>query len=261
MALTYTPGVAAAEHKPKRSGPTDLVLTARVELYACLQLLAARARFVTGATWAAIALHEGSKFIYRAAVGEHAPEIGGEANLKPGDALELHPNVQARGKFLVARVAGNGKTEGVFQLVSGRAEFSQDEIDSIVRLAEMVSTALEHMHAAEHSEEVILTAASERLQREIARSWHAPEGPEVSTYRNSKSVEPHVPASVRTCEGCGFPVSHGRNICVDCEERGGARSSRLFTPEAHESWINAHGYTVASLLVSALAAAILYWLR
>jgi hypothetical protein len=35
----------------------------------------------------------------------------------------------------------------------------------------------------------------------------------------------------------------------------------LFAKQKEESWISAHGYTIASVLVSALAVAIIYWLR
>ncbi len=48
----------------------------------------------------------------------------------------------------------------------------------------------------------------------------------------SKAVEPdqsHVPPVLRglsKCEGpCGFPISAGRNLCVECEEEEVARSS------------------------------------
>jgi hypothetical protein len=39
--------------------------------------------------------------------------------------------------------------------------------------------------------------------------------------------------------------------------------ARLLTAQQKEdeSWISAHGYTIASLLVSALVAAIIYWLH
>ncbi|HEY7353022.1 MAG TPA: hypothetical protein VH596_09690 [Terriglobales bacterium] len=260
MSLT-APNLAAPELPPPSSGFRDLVLSARVELYACVQLLADRARFLTGATWAAIALREETKFIYRGASGEHAPEIDTEAGVKPGAAIELHPAVQSRGKFLVVRIGQESKTEGIFQVVSTRPEFSKEDVDAVVRLAEMVRTAIEHMHAAEQSEEVILTAATERLQREISRSWHAPQGSEFNSATKSGVVKPLIPANVKTCESCGFPVSHGRTICVDCEERGSRPASRLFVPQADESWISVHGYTLASLLVTALAAALIYWLR
>ena len=261
MALTYAPDLAATEASAKRSGFADLVLSARVELYACLQLLADRARFLTGATWAAIALHEANKFVYRAAAGEHAPEIGGEAGVKPGDAIELHPAVQSRGKFLTVKITCGPKTEGIFHLVSSRPEFSEEDAESVVRLADMVGTAIEHMHAAEQSEEVILTAATERLQRQVSRSWHAPEG--VNAPASSPDIvgKSAIAAHVHNCESCGFPVSPGRRICVDCEERGSRPASRLFSPQAEESWFSAHGYTIASLLVTALAAALIYWLR
>jgi hypothetical protein len=38
-------------------------------------------------------------------------------------------------------------------------------------------------------------------------------------------------------------------------------AAALFATEAEESWISTHGYTIASVLVSALAVAIIYWLR
>jgi len=74
-----------------------------------------------------------------------------------------------------------------------------------------------------------------------------------------------VAVIVYACESCGFPVSRGRTMCVDCEERGSpsATMARLLTArqKEDESWLSAHGYTIASLLVSALAAAIIYWLH
>jgi hypothetical protein len=54
---------------------------------------------------------------------------------------------------------------------------------------------------------------------------------------------------------------------VDCEthqhdtRNDPSPTSELFVLEKEESWINNHGYTVASVLVSALAVAIIYWLR
>jgi hypothetical protein len=261
MALIQTVNLAIANQATPPSRFTDLVLNARVELYACLQLLADRARFVTGASWSAVALCEGDKFIYRAAAGENAPEIGAEANVNPGVALELHLTIQSRGKFLVVKVVRNSKTAGVLQLVSSSAEFSEQDINSVVRLSEMVGTAIEHMHAAERSEEAISAAANDSLKSQIPLLWHAPAGSEQPSSRIAEPIQASAPASVRTCESCGFPVSPNRAKCVDCEERGIAPATQLFSTKDSESWINAHGYTIASLLVSALVAALIYWLR
>ena len=45
------PGTAAKLAPDPTSGFSDLALHAKVELYACLHLLADRARFMTGADW------------------------------------------------------------------------------------------------------------------------------------------------------------------------------------------------------------------
>ena len=68
---------------------------------------------------------------------------------------------------------------------------------------------------------------------------------------------------VGTCNVCGFPVSPGRALCVECELKpdAGAVGNRLFKSEPEESWLSAHGYTIASLVVTALTAAIILWLR
>ncbi len=79
------------------------------------------------------------------------------------------------------------------------------------------------------------------------------------------------PRGVHTCAGCGFPVSGRRTLCLDCEKHGDDPRNdptlaahppvEMFATEKEERWISAHGYTIASLLVTALAAAIIFWLR
>jgi hypothetical protein len=96
--------------------------------------------------------------------------------------------------------------------------------------------------------------------------WHAPETA-ASESAPEKNPQPPAPADVRACATCGFPVSGVRTLCVDCEthqhdtRNDPSPTSELFVLEKEESWINNHGYTVASVLVSALAVAIIYWLR
>jgi hypothetical protein len=51
---------------------------------------------------------------------------------------------------------------------------------------------------------------------------------------------------------------------VECEQKSDIPVStppELFSTQNQENWISEHGYTVASLIVSALAAAIILWLR
>jgi len=272
MAHSAATQMAVTDQSSGPLGFADLVLSARVELYACLQLLADRARFITGATWAAIALFENKEFVYCAAAGSSAPVIGSAADIK---VLQPNKSIGADGKTLVVTVIRESKPAGFFQLVSDAAQFSEYDLQSIVRLAEMVGTAIDHMEAEEHSiaepstpviavPAQVTPAVSEQPPKPVAPVlWHAPEGAPSGV--SSKSFgAPETSVSVYACESCGFPVSREHTICVDCEERGSPTSmARLFSAseKEQEGWFSAHGYTIASVLVSALAAAIIYWLR
>jgi hypothetical protein len=237
-----------------------------------LQLLADRARFITGATWAAIALFENKEFVYCAAAGSSAPVIGSVADVK---ALQSNRSIGTDGKTLVVAVMRGAKTVGYFQLVSQAAALSDYDLQSIVRLAEMVGTALDHMEAEEHSIAEQSTPVIAAVLAPVAPAvieqpkpaapvlWHAPaSAPSGVSSKSFGATETSV--SVYACESCGFPVSREHTICVDCEERGSPTSmARLFsaTEKEQEGWFSAHGYTIATLLVSVLAAAVIYWLR
>lgn len=265
MAHGVATPLAVADQQSGLPRLADQILNARVELYACLQLLADRARFITGATWAAIALHEGNEFIYCAAAGNSAPVIGSEFNVK---TLRPEQSLGADGKSLLVTVIRNSRTAGFFQLASESAEFSDQDLQSIVRLSEMVATAINCMEAEQASitdEHPVVPALVAQPPKPAAPVlWHAPDGSASGTSTKS-SIASDPAVSVYACESCGFPVSRGRSMCVDCEERGtpSASMARLLTArqKEDESWISAHGYTIASLVISALVAAIIYWLR
>jgi hypothetical protein len=267
MAHSVATQMAVADQPSGPLGVADHVLNARIELYACLQLLTDRARFITGATWAAIALLEGKEFVYCAAAGNSAPVIGSALDVK---TLRAAQSLAADGKSLLVTVIRESQTAGFFQLASGAAGFSDHDRQSIVRLAEMVSTAIDHMEAEaqsinEHSTPAIPMAVAPSPKPVAPVLWHAPESmnPEASS---KSSATADIAVGVYGCESCGFPVSRGRNICFDCEERnipGAANMVRLLSAreKPEKGWFSAHGYTIASVLVSALAAAIIYWLR
>jgi hypothetical protein len=52
---------------------------------------------------------------------------------------------------------------------------------------------------------------------------------------------------------------------VECEQKPGVRTqppADLFASATkQERWLSAHGYTIASLLLTALTAAVILWLR
>jgi hypothetical protein len=73
-------------------------------------------------------------------------------------------------------------------------------------------------------------------------------------------------AVTRRCSACGFPVSGSRLLCLDCEAAG-IKASPADLPlshlaqRKHQSWFQAHIYTIGTVLVSAgtLVLLILYW--
>ena len=267
MAPSVATSMAVADQGSGSPRLADHFLNARVELYACLQLLTDRARFITGATWAAIALLEGTEFVYCAASGNSAPVIGSALDIKTIPGLSLSTDR----KSLLVRVIRESKTVGFFQLASDAGKFGEHDLQAIVRLSEMVSTAIDCMEAeqqsvTEHSTPAIPVAITPSPKPVAPVLWHAPESitPEFSSQSSTQAQDSAI--SVYTCESCGFPVSHGRTICFDCEERNvpsAATMVRLLSArqKEEEGWFRAHGYTIASLLVSAVAAAIIYWLR
>jgi hypothetical protein len=170
---------------------------------------------------------------------------------------------------LLVTIIRNSKTAGFFQLASNRADFSDQDLQSIVRLAEMVSTAMNCMDAeaesmAEHSAPAIPMAVAPSPKPASPVLWHAPAGVTADSFSKGLAAS-DMAVSVYACESCGFPVSRGRKICFDCEDRGAspAQMARIFSEreKQEESWLSVHGYTIASLLVTALVAAIIYWLH
>ena len=100
---------------------------------------------------------------------------------------------------------------------------------------------------------------------QIAESaiWHAPASKNEPA-RIQESESKQIAGEVKSCVACGFPVLPGRALCVECELKSDApvvAARELFSLPNHENWISEHGYTVASLIVSALAAAVILWLK
>jgi hypothetical protein len=285
-------------------GFVSLRQSASLEFHASVQLLAERARFLTGAEGVAVALQQDGQFIYCAATGGSAPETGTAADVTRHPLGECIKTGRAA-RLLVERISGDAsaqvfhlalpflrdeKVVGFFELAPGVFAFEDTDIEAVTRLATMASTALDLLDAAEHTEGLIgenpIGAAQPQKPAPVLRPvlWHAPESsaPKAAPAEDLRSASP---ANVHACNVCGFPVSDGRTLCVDCDahrddpnySRGSVRNAaRKVSPppdsnplaelfaaqnQNQESWIEAHGYTIASLLVSALTAAIIYWLR
>lgn len=239
--------------------------SARMEFQAALQLLAERAAFVTAATGVAIALEEHGSLAYRVAAGTDVSEPEVAVDVRDNNIQQcLRDAVPARvsgkefGFELLVPVKRNEKPIGFIQLASAY-ELPESDVEIVKRLAELASVALEHMQAAERTDARFWEQLQEPL---IPRHWHAPE--RASRIVVNEEAAPSRPAEVHLCAGCGFPVSPGRKLCVECEQKPDAAiaaSIELFAAQHQPNWFAEHGYTVASLIVSALAAVIIFWLR
>jgi hypothetical protein len=248
----------------------------RLEFQASLQLLAGRACGVSDALAGAIALNLNGVMSYCA--------VSGVSDREPG--TEIAPDTEPFHECLIARhpvrvgpvgepsaftiavpVLRDGVAAGFIELTGDR-EFSEETAQALSRIADLVAITLDHREAAERADKLEFT--DERLDPPLPELWHAPEipaGPQLAKATIASEIS-KAPATaptleVRTCAACGFPVSPGRVLCVECEHKRESihEPESLFTTEAEESWLSAHGYTIASLVVTALTAALIVWLR
>jgi hypothetical protein len=252
--------------------------TARLEFQASLQLLADRACWVIDGKSAAVALKEDGILTYCAVSGRCDCEPGAQVAaddtlirecLDKAQSVEEDANNNACVFRLIVPVLDDGKASGFLELISER-QFSEELKRDVLRIAELVSVALEHRNAAEH-------AANAEFQQlgSVADAqtmlWHASQrqddgkiepAPVASGNANTASA-PVTASQFHACAACGFPVSTARSLCVDCERKpeNVAVPPALFSAEPQESWLSTHGYTIASLIVTLLTTALILWLR
>lgn len=236
---------------------------ARRELDAALQLLAQRARFMTGALSAVIALRDGERMICRASVGPGAAPVGIELKMNSERAA-------SSGRVLVKPLVREQEVLGVVELSSDRdPAFVKSDVAVLERISQLSLTALE------------LAEAAERAMQEVAASTDetavpAPTGP--SFVPDVTLLEPPQPPEpvakpfpkIGSCQACGFPVSPGRKLCVDCEQA--RQSDENIIPPANgdcpeflsqladaqqQSWLQVDVYTVGTALVAVLTVILL----
>lgn len=185
--------------------------------------------------------------------------------------------------------------------------FEERDFVALNRLAEMIQTAVEHAEAAKRAETdlgqpaVTMAVSTATPLPEIAPA-PAPEAPVEIPAKISGKLEPavvtvEVPETIaaspsiedipelaaispeaeptstiafgnlRRCETCGFPVSEGRRLCLDCEAATpGAVASVDSAPEffgelgeSQTSWVRSHAYLIATGLIAAATIALLLW--
>ncbi len=329
---------------PGEDGGKSLSEMAQRDLDATLQLLTERARYITGASGAAIALRQGESMVCCASSGPSAPELGAHLQVDSGlsaesvktcqilhcDDAENDPRVNRDScrtfgiaSVVVMPLVRGEEVYGVFELLSGRPRaFEERDFVALNRLAEMIQTAVEHAEAARRAEkelgqpEVATAVTTQGAPTEVAAEpdgdtvrqdpeKRAPqiekalaaaagagtaEGPVVPMSVVSPAlVETPAPAAnaqenqaqtdltrpittiafgnLRRCETCGFPVSEGRRLCLDCEAATpGAIASVDSAPEffgglaePSPSWVRSHAYLIATALVAVATIVLLAW--
>jgi len=286
-------------------GSRSLSEMAQRDLDAALQLLTERAQYITGASGAAIALRYEAEMVCRACAGSSAPELGAHLQVDSGlsgesvrtrqilrcdnaesDSRVNRESCRALGisSVMVMPLIRDNEVMGVFELFSERVNaFEERDIVALQRIAEMIQTAVEHAEAAEHAEKRIAAHEEVPIQVEVAEKPAPEPAPEVKEEEGRKvEAKPEIvsPAAgaaparlaVNTCSKCGFPVSEGRSLCVDCETAQGKEEKsaavemgNTFVPSfgigkiEGESWLRSHRYVVAILV--AIAVAVGVWLR
>jgi putative methionine-R-sulfoxide reductase with GAF domain len=289
---------------PGDDGGRSLSEMAQRDLTAALQLLAERAQYITGASGAAIALREGGEMICRASAGSSAPELGAHLQVDSGlsgesvrtkqilrcDDAESDPRVNREScraleiaSVMVMPLIREPEVIGVFELFSGRVNaFEERDTLALQRIAEMILTAVDHADAAERAEKEIAGSTQDPVVVVEAPKDQAVAKPEEQAVA-ANPVTPQVSAPVASassperlnihqCTKCGFPVSEGRILCIDCEEaqtKEGKPSApvvdQAFVPtfgsgEAQEpSWLGSHWYVMAIAIVAAIIIGI--WMR
>jgi hypothetical protein len=258
------------------------------DLEAALQLLAERARYLTGASGASIGLRSGATVICRANAGPSGLELGSRLPVDSGlmaESLRLRQILRCDDAENDSRVSGEswrelgiksamvgpllreGEVFGVFELLAERAyAFEKRDVATLQRLSEMILTALEHFDAATQP---LLEASSSKPEKATANTTESA----VAVAAAALSMGSAIPASAapapsslwraQKCQTCGFPVSESRTLCLDCEEAESAESNPSPAFLGHLSavgepgWLQSHLYTMGTLFIAALTVALL----
>jgi len=195
------------------------------------------------------------------------------------------------------------EANGVFELLSGRAyAFEERDITALERLGEMIQTAVEHAEAAKRTQKEIdgkETVPPDEFKAEAkpdakpavqppaeggsgansaAEAAAEPE-PTSLEEKPEDSDQPQAPPNERgnigKCEKCGFPVSEGRTLCLDCETAQVSDENSVPGPASSQApgflaqyagakkrgWPRSHPYLIGTVLLLVLTAAVLLWLR
>ena len=188
---------------------------------------------------------------------------------------------------------------GVFELLADRANaFEERDVTALERLAEMVQTGLEHADAAKCALQEIAVknepaSAQQKAPEPSEPTAETPAIAAVEIKEDKPAAVASVPASeaaetievkaeqpepvppkeldkIRNCEACGFPVSEGRTLCLDCEAArlSGDSPAPLASSQTpaflaklearrEQGWLGSHIYTIGTVLIVVLTVVLL----
>jgi hypothetical protein len=209
---------------PAEDAGRSLAEMAHADLDAALQLLAERAQYITGASGAAIALRRGERndMQCRASAGCNAPELGALLSMEYGlsgesvrtrqllrcDDAERDPRVNRDicrelgiASVVVMPVVSDDQVLGVFELLSGKPRaFDERDLSALLRLSEMVETAVKHATVAKPVSAPPEIPRSQPRTDEVAPKASQPESnkpvsnePESNTAKQSPVPAPLAP--------------------------------------------------------------------
>lgn len=268
------PALACPERGP--SSPAEM---AERDLQLTLQLLAERMQHLTGASAATIALDDGQELLCRASAGPMATEAGAPLRAEPSLMTQsistqqiiccndAENGVLADGTvygslgiraMMVMPLLQQSQTVGMLELLADRTgAFDDNDGAALERLSEMVMTALEHAQAAKRAVNENTEPVS-RNEPEVAVGAESP-----ATSEDSPTAQGTL--KLQSCEACGFPVSEGRTLCLDCEEARIAEAESGSVPaflaqlegDRQRSWLQSHFYTIGTVLMIVLTVVVL----
>jgi putative methionine-R-sulfoxide reductase with GAF domain len=256
-ATNRSPDAGAADDKSKRNRALE-----EAELDSALQLLVERAQYITGATGTALALPQGNEMVCRASAGSSAPAVGARLQVLSGltgesisrrqllrcDNAETDPrvNLEACRALGIASIVvlplfrHNGEVRGLIELFSDHPyAFEERDLIALERMADLTLTALD---LAEQQNAATLSAPRRaepgkpgeppsRGSGALPRLEGAEPRPHTSAAAASPAISPQSPPAgvpeamrlLQKCASCGFPISEGRTVCLDCEKKSTGR--------------------------------------
>lgn len=251
------------------------------DLQASVQLLADRMQQLTGASAATIAVRNGKELLCAASAGPMASRPGWSLRTDLTVVNQCINNQQIiccnntrnatrtdgtsyRGlgvkALMIMPLIRDSEAVGILELLADRTDaFNDRDGETLEYLSAMVLTAIEHAHAAARTLTEI--AGTQELAFPPTVISPAPDNVPIPAKSRVMAETPKI----HHCEACGFPVSDGRKLCLDCEEAGTQQEANGAMPafitqlvrEQGQGWLQSHFYTIGTFLIVLLTVVML----